>query len=109
MNFGCKWHRDRWIDVFLLWLCGLYILFRDAFDLKYSVGILRAPGGLGRNKVPDDVLDLDSHELFESDEEDIGEDDDGEQVNIVMKHANTNIRFTGLIAAVFSKCSIYFK
>lgn len=55
------------------------LFFRDAFDLRYSVGILHDSEGFDRNKVPDDVLDLDSPELFESDEE----DDDGENELIV--------------------------
>lgn len=57
------------------------LFFRDAFDLRYSVGILRDSEGFDRNKVPDDVLDLDSPELFESDEEVV--DDDGENELIV--------------------------
>ncbi|XP_053405813.1 solute carrier family 12 member 1-like isoform X2 [Mercenaria mercenaria] len=50
-------------------------VIQDAFDLKYSVGILRSVGGFDRNKVPDDLLDLDNPELFESDEE-LDDDDD---------------------------------
>jgi hypothetical protein len=43
--------------------------------LKYSVGILRCDGGFDRNKVPDNILDLDSPELFDSDVE--PEEDEG--------------------------------
>ena len=51
--------------------------YRDAFDLRYNVAILRAAGGFDLNKVPDDVIDLDNPELLDSDEEVEEEEHDG--------------------------------
>ena len=39
---------------------------RDAFDLNFGIGVLRIPEGLDRNKVPDELLDLEEDSEAES-------------------------------------------
>ncbi|KAH3889718.1 hypothetical protein DPMN_013780 [Dreissena polymorpha] len=47
----------------------------DAFDLRYSVGVLRVAGGFDRNKGSDYVINLDNTSVYESD--DSVEEEDG--------------------------------
>ncbi|XP_060571588.1 solute carrier family 12 member 3-like [Ruditapes philippinarum] len=76
-------YKNDWQKTDPLEVLDYFNVIQDAFDLKYSVGILRCDGGFDRNKVPDNILDLDSPELFDSDEE--PEDDDDETVEEPVK------------------------
>ena len=52
----------------------IFVFRRDAFDLRYSVGILRLQEGFDVNKVPDDQVAL--ADEIESDEENAYPSDD---------------------------------
>ncbi|KAL4227262.1 hypothetical protein ACF0H5_012708 [Mactra antiquata] len=80
LGFKCNWQKEDPHEVL-----DYFNVIQDAFDLRYGVGILRVADGFDRNKVPDDILDLDSPELFDSDDElDDDEDnntDDSKKIN----------------------------
>ncbi|KAH3837753.1 solute carrier family 12 member 1-like [Dreissena polymorpha] len=76
-------YKNDWQKADPLEVLDYFNVITDAFDLRYSVGILRVAGGFDRNKVPDDVIDLDNPEVNESDENIEEEDDDELQTNDV--------------------------
>ncbi|WAQ98879.1 S12A2-like protein, partial [Mya arenaria] len=70
LGYKCDWQKADPRDTL-----DYFNVIQDAFDLHYNVGILRVPGGFDRNKVPDDVIDMDNPEVYESDEE-VADDED---------------------------------
>ncbi|KAH3837760.1 hypothetical protein DPMN_111161 [Dreissena polymorpha] len=78
LGYKNDWQRADPVEVL-----DYFNVISDAFDLRYSVGILRVVGGFDRNKVPDDVINLDNPAVYESDENVEEEDDDELKTNDV--------------------------
>ena len=69
----------------------IFSICRDAFDLKYGVGILRIPEGFDINKIPDESETNDDDDPDEDNSDDSDEDEGG--VLILLRICEENFLF----------------